>query len=406
MVEIRLPDYVTVLMERLEAAGEEVYLVGGSLRDILLGTEPHDFDLATSALPTRTASLFSDHRVITTGLKHGTVTVLSEGNPVEITTFRIDGSYTDARHPDEVTFTRQITEDLSRRDFTVNAMAYHPSRGIVDPFGGASDLSDKLLRAVGDPQTRFSEDALRVMRAFRFAAQLGFSIDEKTLRGAAQTKDGLAAIARERIASEFLRLLLSPAPAEALYTMINAGVLPYVTGEYVPRPAIIETLADLPATDVARLGHFFSDASREQIEHCLSSLKYSNKQITGARAVAVCGRQSVLTPADARRLIASCGVYASSAVRSSVALGLSPVKAIELVEQNNAPCTLSQLAVGGKDLVALGIRGKEIGETLEYLLAAALDNPTVNKKENLLALAQKRRNTHILSSESKGKQSK
>ncbi len=387
MTEIRLPDYVTALMERLEAAGEEVYLVGGSLRDILLGLTPHDFDLATSALPERTASLFSDYRVIETGLKHGTVTVLSKGNPVEITTFRIDGSYTDSRHPDGVTFTRRIVDDLARRDFTVNAMAYHPKIGLVDPFGGEKDLAACLLRAVGDPKIRFTEDALRIMRAFRFSAQLSFSIESQTLAGLTACRGGLASIAKERISSELLRLLLSDDPADALSAMIGCGVAPFVTGDYTPDEHICKTLYATPKIDAARLGHLFSDASAEVAQNCLSALKYSNKQITGALAVARGCHHSVKNPADARRLIAACGVWATAAVRSSVALGISPPDAICLVEKNPSPCTLSELAVSGKDLTDLGLRGKSVGDTLHALLDAVLEDPTLNRREPLLTLA-------------------
>ncbi len=387
MVEIKLPDYVTALMERLEAAGEEVYLVGGSLRDILLGIEPHDFDLATSALPERTASLFFDYRVIETGLKHGTVTVLSEGNPVEITTFRIDGSYTDARHPDAVTFTRRIVDDLARRDFTVNAMAYHPKVGLVDPFCGKKDLASCLLRAVGNPETRFSEDALRIMRALRFSAQLSFSIEDDTLSGMTARKEGLKYIAKERIASEFLRLLLSPDPRDALTAMTESEVLPFVTGEYAPSESIYKTLYATPRLDEARLGHFFSAADPVEAKAYLSALKYSGKQITGALAVARGSRCAVTSPADARRLIATCGVWAPAAVRSSVALGISPPDAIAFVEQNPAPCTLSELAVSGKDLTDLGFRGKAVGDTLNALLDAVLEDPCLNRRETLLTLA-------------------
>ena len=386
MREIHIPRYVTTLMERLETAGEEVYLVGGSLRDILLGLAPHDFDLATSALPEKTLSLFSDHRVIETGVKHGTVTVISEGNPVEITTFRIDGSYTDSRHPDGVTFTRRIVDDLARRDFTVNAMAYHPSVGLVDPFGGKEDLAACLLRAVGNPETRFTEDALRIMRALRFSAQLSFSIEGGTRLGLATCRDGLASIAKERIASELLRLLLSPDPYDALMTMTECGITPYVLGGYRPTETICKTLYAAAPADGARLGHLLSDASQEEAQVCLSSLKYSGKQITSALAVARGCHHTVTTPADARRLIAACGAWAPAAVRSSVALGISPPEAIGFVEENPAPCTLSELAVSGKDLTDLGFRGKAVGDTLHALLDAVLEDPTLNTRESLLAL--------------------
>ena len=229
-----LPTYITTLMDRFACAGEEVYLVGGSLRDLMRGEIPHDYDLATSATPQKTASLFPDCRVIETGIRHGTVTVLFEGNPIEITTFRQDGDYLDGRHPTSVTYTDQICEDLARRDFTVNAMAYHPKVGLVDPFGGRSDLKNKVLRGVGDPHRRIAEDALRIMRAYRFSAQLGFTIEEDTALACQESRDKLSGIAKERIAAEFLRLLTSDAPGRTLEQMAEHGILPYVTGEYSP----------------------------------------------------------------------------------------------------------------------------------------------------------------------------
>ena len=179
---IKIPEYAESVLERLEQNGEEAYIVGGSLRDSLLGKAASDYDVATSALPERTLEIFSDYRVIATGLKHGTVTVMSDGKPIEVTTFRVDGGYSDSRHPDSVSFTRSIEEDVSRRDFTVNAMAYSQRRGLVDLFGGRDDLAKGIIRAVGDPERRFDEDALRIMRAFRFSAQLDFEIEEKSLR--------------------------------------------------------------------------------------------------------------------------------------------------------------------------------------------------------------------------------
>ena len=207
-------------------------------------------------------------RVIESGMKHGTVTVLIEGDPIEITTFRIDGSYTDRRHPDSVTFTRRIEEDLSRRDFTVNAMAYNPSVGLVDPFGGREDLSKQLLRAVGEPLRRFEEDALRIMRAFRFSAQLGFSIEEETLRATAEAKEGLRGIAVERIAAELSKLILSDAPAEALRMMEESGALAYVTGEYRPSREVRERLSEMPREEDARLGFLLSGLSAPRRRIC------------------------------------------------------------------------------------------------------------------------------------------
>ncbi len=387
---IPIPSYAERLMERLEQAGHEVYLVGGSLRDCLLGIPAHDFDLATSARPEQTAALFAELRVIETGMQHGTVTVLSEGQPVEITTFRIDGSYTDARHPDSVRFTDRITDDLSRRDFTVNAMAYNPRVGLVDPFGGQADLAAGRLRAVGEPRLRFTEDALRILRAFRFAAQLNFSIEEDTLAGIVDCREGLSQIAKERIASELLRLVLSDTPAPALRSMQETGVLSYVLGDYSPDRIALDGLADMPRVDVARLGLLLSAADRTQCTELLRTLKYANKQITGAGAVVSGSTLCVTSPVDARRLIASCGVYASYAVRASVLRGNSPAEAIAWVEQNSGACTLSDLAVSGRDLLAAGFSGKQVGRTLAFLLEQVLEHPEQNEKERLLQLALER----------------
>lgn len=394
-VQFSLPAPILHLIDELERSGEEAYLVGGSLRDLLLGIPPHDFDLATSALPEKTANVFSNYRVIATGIKHGTVTVLTDGEPVEITTFRIDGAYTDSRHPDEVIFTNRIVEDLARRDFTVNAMAYHPQRGLIDPFGGQADLCQKKLRAVGDAKQRFSEDSLRILRAFRFSAQLGLDIDEKTLQGAKDSKFGLTNIAKERVASEFVRLLTSDFPARALQLMIEAEILPFVVGAYRPSEAVLSHLNEMPPDDIARLGLFFSDINRESAQKVLRALKLSNKQITGACAIIGGSRMPICSPADARRFIAASGAYALLAVRASVVLGINSPKAIEWVEQNEAPCTIADLAISGRDLLSLGLEPKTIGSLLENLLSRVLEEPQLNKKEKLLALASTWKNKSV-----------
>ena len=393
---ISLPTPILRLIERLEQNGEEAYLVGGSLRDLLLGIPPHDYDLTTSARPEKTVALFSDYRVIETGLKHGTVTVIADGEPVEITTFRIDGSYTDARHPDQVTFTKRIVEDLARRDFTVNAMAYHPDRGLVDPFGGQKDLNQRCLRAVGEAKRRFGEDALRILRAFRFCAQLGFAIDQETLQGARDSKSGLTNIAKERIASEFLRLLTSDSPAHALELMIDSEILPYVVGSYQPSERILAHLSEMPQNDIARLGFFFAETDRESTAKLLRSLKLSNKQVTGACSVVSGAHTPVDTPTDARRLIASCGIYASLAARASVLLGINSPDAVAWVEQNNAPCTIADLAITGRDLLSIGIEARTIGTHLDFLLSRVLEEPTLNEKETLLAMASELKNKKLV----------
>ena len=384
------PNYVQDIIDRLENSGESAYIVGGSLRDMLLGIQPHDYDVTTSALPLRTLEIFSDMRVIETGLKHGTVTVISQGEPIEVTTFRIDGEYTDSRHPDSVSFTDDITADLSRRDFTVNAMAYNKERGLVDPFGGSEDVKRGILRAVGDPEKRFTEDALRIMRAFRFSAQLGFSIEENTLKGAVRCAEGLSNIARERIGCEFIKLITSEHPISPLKAMKDNGILKYALGDYAPSEALIDSLPRMPRTDTARLGLLLSETDKDSGREILHGLRCSGKQITGALAVASGSARCVTTAKDARALIAVTGVYATDAALASVLRGISPVGAAEETEkQKNTPSRLQDLKINGKVLSEMGAKGKLIGSTLDRLLTAVIEDPSLNERETLIEMAEK-----------------
>ena len=204
---MELPFQICEILERIEHAGFEAFTVGGCVRDHLMGITPHDFDITTSATPKETENIFADCRVIETGIKHGTVTVLYKGISTEVTTFRVDGDYTDGRHPDSVSFSRKIEDDLSRRDFTMNGIAYNPKLGYVDPFGGKADIEHGIIRCIGDPDKRFGEDALRVVRALRFSAALGFPIEEETARAMISHKTALRKVSVERIFAELKRLL-------------------------------------------------------------------------------------------------------------------------------------------------------------------------------------------------------
>jgi tRNA nucleotidyltransferase (CCA-adding enzyme) len=369
-------------------AGEEAYIVGGSLRDMLIGLPPHDYDVATSALPQTTLSIFSDMRVIETGLKHGTVTVISEGRPIEVTTFRIDGEYADSRHPDSVSFTRRIEEDLSRRDFTVNAMAYNEQRGLVDIFNGKRDIEGKVLRAVGSPEKRFSEDALRIMRAFRFSAQLGFEIDENTLEGAVAMSSGLESIARERIGCEFVKLVTSEYPQRAVKLMSERGIFKYIFNDFMPDVSVLDKIELLPRTDVCRLALLLWGADERTATESLKGLRLSGKQITGTLSALRGAKMRVENEAEARRLIAATGIYASFAASVSEAMGISPRGATAMVErQQNAPSKLSDLKINGKDLSLMGVKGKMIGETLSELLRVVVDEPLLNDRDTLVRLA-------------------
>ena len=227
---ISMPKDVAWLLRQLNRAGYPAYVVGGCVRDSLLGRTPGDWDICTGALPEQTRTVFAGQRLLLTGLKHGTVAVVLAGKPYEITTFRVDGAYADHRHPDAVCFVPGVEQDLARRDFTVNAMAWHPDSGLVDCFGGQRDLQARVIRCVGDPDARFAEDALRILRAIRFAAQLDFSIDPATEAAAQRLRNTVQTVSEERIFAELDRLLNSPAAGRVLekYGRILAGAIPEV----------------------------------------------------------------------------------------------------------------------------------------------------------------------------------
>ena len=387
------PEYVEKIIERLESRGHKAYIVGGSVRDIVIGREPNDFDVTTSALPEETLAAFEDFRTIPTGLKHGTVTVLSDGKPVEITTFRIDGKYLDSRRPESVEFTDDVTADLSRRDFTVNAMAYSHSRGFIDPFGGRADIKNGVIRAVGNPEKRFGEDALRIMRAFRFSAQLGFSIEEETLRAAGELAEKLENIARERIAVEFLKLICSDDPAPTLELMRKYGIFDHVTQGYVPKEETLLALSLAPHSERIRLGIFMNEADADRTGKILKGLKLSNKLTSGAAHIAFGCRTKLLGDgAAARRFIGSHGELAEDTLAAAKALGNTEDGFEVLVRENLARKSCSEckgLAVNGSHIVKLGARGKAVGAILGRLLEHVIEHPEDNNEQALIALAKK-----------------
>ena len=389
---INVPTHVREIMERIEKAGYEAFAVGGSLRDLLLGKEPHDWDVTTSALPETVASLFPDMHVIPTGLQHGTVTVVSGGFPIEITTYRVDGEYTDSRRPDKVEFTRNIEDDLSRRDFTVNALAYNEKRGLLDLFGGRDDLENKIIRAVGDPEKRFTEDALRIMRAFRFSAQLGFGIEENTLEAAKKLGCRLRNIARERIGSEFMRLLSSDCPEKALTNMKNVifEILPIKEIEK-DRFSLVEKL---PFDSSARLALLLYGKSSEELLGVAHSLRLSNEQKRAFAGLASPIEESFdLSPLSARRFLRHYGKDAKAAARMLVLLGeISPeFEALVLSENAKDPClSLDALAINGGDVISLGLAsGKGVGILLSSLLDEVIKDPSLNEKDKLIDKAKK-----------------
>ena len=391
---MKYPRYVADVITRLEECGHEAYIVGGSVRDMLLSKAPNDYDVTTSARPTETLEIFKDMRTIPTGLKHGTVTVMSRGNPIEITTFRIDGEYLDSRRPESVSFTDDVTADLSRRDFTVNAMAYSEKRGLIDVFGGKNDLEKRIIRAVRDPKERFSEDALRIMRAFRFSSQLGFEIETKTIEAAKEMREGLSKIARERIASEFVRTICNSTVNTTLRLMADLGVLFYVLGDYLPSDTVLSAMERSKALPHIRFGILLSEADDDKAAEILRSLKLSNKLISDSKRISRELRLGLgKTEVDARRLIGRTGELAPDVLDAAVALGAADGAFVQAVKDSiakNECVTMGSLALHGDDVIRLGAKGREVGAILERLLSSVLEDPSLNQKEALerLALAE------------------
>ena len=410
--KIQLPRGVCEIIEELEARGFEAYAVGGAVRDLCLGRAPGDFDVTTSALPEEVKAVFP--RTVDTGIAHGTVTVLRDGTGYEVTTYRIDGKYSDARHPESVEFTRSLAEDLRRRDFTINAMAYNPRTGLVDLFSGREDLSRGLIRAVGVPEERFREDALRIMRCVRFAAQLGFAIEEETLRAAETLSGTLAMISRERIREELLKILLSDHP-EHIETLYRIGAFRAFLKEE-PSPAdvsrTVRILTNLPKDRVLRTAAFLIGLSGPSAsdEACtafaadvLAELKFDNDT---RDAVLILASHRTLSedrsqPA-VRRLIAGIGYEGFDRLialltAERTADGLSEDDLRELsgsrreIEGRGHCVRMKDMKLTGKDLIAMGVApGKAMGGLLAELFNEVLKNPALNTPEALTRLAEER----------------
>lgn len=397
---IRMDEGAAELLDTLHRAGYAAYVVGGCVRDSLLGLTPHDWDLCTSALPQQVMELFGAEKCIPTGLQHGTVTVKQSGALYEITTFRTEGTYTDGRHPDEVHFVPDVREDLARLDFTINAMAYNEKEGLVDPFGGQADLQSGIVRAVGVPRQRFTEDALRILRLYRFAARFGFAIDPPTAQAAQELCAHLDCVSVERIEEELAKLLSAPAPAAYLDKKILLVILPELSSEALAaaKPVVDACPAGEQALPV-RLAALLLSLGEDGIRRTLKRLRCSNALIEEA---AVLVRETVPgVPVSlniyARRLL---GKYNLCTVQRIAALGtaLQPERAAdfavlsELAEQLDADgvcCRVSQLAVNGRDLMAAGVpAGPGIRKVLEALLDGVIREEYPNERQALLAAVQ------------------
>lgn len=411
-MKLTLDPGAAALLDTLHAAGYAAYAVGGCVRDSLLGRTAHDWDLCTSALPQQVMELFGTEQCIPTGLQHGTVTIKYGGQLYETTTFRTEGSYTDGRHPDAVQFVPDVREDLARRDFTINAMAYNAAEGLVDPFGGQKDLQNGLLRAVGEPQQRFTEDALRILRLYRFAARFGFALDAATARAARQLAPHLDCISAERIQEELAKLLAAPQPGAYLEPAVLAVVLPELTPAALDaaKPVVDACPAgekNLPVRWAALLGALGETDTRRVLKRlrcsnaCIEETAVLVRETAGEGVCRSFSEEKASAhPGDIhlRQLLGRyglrtverlCALCAALHPQNAPDCALAAQRARQL-EADGVCCRVSQLAVNGRDLMAAGIpAGPALRWVLEALLDGVIRAEYSNEKPALLAAAQK-----------------
>lgn len=437
---IKLPETIKFVLCKLEKNGFSAYAVGGAVRDYILGNPANDWDVTTSALPDETEKVFSGFKVLKTGIKHGTVTVIANGCPVEITTFRKESGYTDNRHPDNVEFVSDLAEDLKRRDFTVNSLAYNEKEGLIDLYGGLSDLKNEIIRTVGDPRERFSEDALRILRAVRFSSKLGFTIEEKTYAAAKELKENLKNVSAERIFSEFTKTLCGKNVKNALlfYHEIITEIIPemkpcvgfeqhskwhlYDVYEHIVRSVeYIRPTAELRLTmffhDIGKPdcfftrdgeGHFYGhpEVSAEKTDKILRRLKaptafreevvflvknhdvrLSDSEIKNRKKLNEIGKERFFLLLDVKK---ADNAAQGTALAEKEGKEIDKIRAIaEKIIENGEVYDIKQLKISGEDLIKTGFSGKEIGEEMEKLLNACMENNLGNDEESLKAAAEK-----------------
>ncbi len=386
-----LPENVMKIIDIFKASGHRVDIVGGCVRDFLLGTEPHDYDMTTSATPDEMKLILKAFKTVDTGIKHGTVTVIISSEPYEITTYRIDGEYEDNRHPASVTFSRNIENDLSRRDFTVNAIAYNPYDGLTDLFGGTEDIKHRIIRSVGDPDKRFDEDALRILRAIRFSSVLGFKIDADTASSALKKCDLLKNVSRERIYTEWQKLLMGKnalAVITEFLPIINTFI-PMLNGvgsltdaafsalDFIERQCALFALSDSSAASyTAAMRALHSDSRAQRLGSAILGA------IAELRATG-----TLINDSDYLHALSIHGTQLFGALRVLEALGTprgSSAKAYELLA-SGAPYRMSDLAVNGTDLCGMGIKGAAVGNALKAVLSMVIDGKLQNTRDEILA---------------------
>lgn len=391
MENIAPPKYVRQVLRSLQARGHVAYLVGGCVRDMALGIRPHDWDICTGALPEQVMEVFPG--ALPTGMKHGTVTVRINSRSVEVTTFRSEENYADHRHPETVRFVGELTTDLSRRDFTINAMALSPDGLIMDPFGGLTDLEHRCIRCVGSPELRFEEDALRMFRALRFSARLDFTIEEATLAAIGKKAHLASALAAERIRDEVEKTLLTPRP-ETVGLMQHLGLLDGFLCARADALPELKLLTKLPRKALDRWMALCVILRRRglisSVEDFLTALRLDSRTIRCCTdgAALLEGRKPRGAP-EWKRILRRWGVdTVSCAARCRDALdGGSSSRELKSVLKSGECFSMKHLAVSGDDLTALGLKGRELGEMLNFLLDYVIEYPENNRRELLLSLA-------------------
>lgn len=439
-MNIYIPENVVSIIERLESHGFEAYAVGGCVRDAILGKTPKDYDISTSAKPEEIKKCFEDYTTLDTGIKHGTITVISENQNIEVTTFRIDGKYNDSRHPESVKFSDNLLDDLSRRDFTINSMAYNPKTGVIDKFGAQKDMFNRRIACVGKPSVRFGEDALRIMRALRFASELEFDIEEKTASAIHEMKDNLLNISIERVAGELMLLLTGVSPYNILtqFSDVLAVIIPeikpcigfdqhsryHVYDVWKHSAAAVEHSIPDP---IVRLSLFLHDIGKphcfklddegngqffnhEKIgsEMAVNILRHMHFPNNTTERVSKLIKYHYVIPLDdykvVRKLLSAVGeddfpllieimkgnnrAKHSSCFERIHTLEAMQAKAKKIIEEHQC-ISVADLAVSGNDMITVGYQGSEIGNILGILLDAVMDDKVENTYSELIDFAKK-----------------
>ncbi len=376
---IKLPSEIIFCLETIESYGFEAYCVGGAIRDHIIGITPFDYDITTNALPQDIINMFE--KTVPTGIKHGTVTVIVNKMNIEVTTYRSDDGYLNHRKPNSVTYINNIVDDLSRRDFTMNAVCFNQKSGLFDPMGGIADIKNKQIRAIGDPKKRFSEDALRIMRAFRFSCQLGFEIEENTLNAALSTSKTLTEISAERIAFEFKKSIISDFPQRISPLLLNGALASF----NIPKIDIPDDINALPKNFSIRFAWLCNKFDIDD-KVCLELLKFDNKTKTESAIYRKMLSMPSSTSYDIKKMLSISDVDFTKNVL--LYKNKEALKLLDTIINNNEPYCLPMLKIDGNDLVKLGFVGSDINKTLSLLLEKVIANPKLNNKNDLLKIAK------------------